>query len=91
MAWTYRYSKGALKTLKGLDKPVASLIIKFLDERICGEEDPRRLVEALEGSRLGEYWKLRVGDWRLICHIEDRELVVLVLQIGHRREVYKER
>ena len=68
---------------------MAKRILKFLDERIQGEEDPRRIGESLQGSRLGEFWKYRVGDWRLICQIENGELVVLVLKIGHRSEVYK--
>jgi mRNA interferase RelE/StbE len=52
-------------------------------------DDPRSIGEALHGSRLGEFWKYRVGDYRLICKIEDNRLVVLVLRIGHRKEIYR--
>jgi len=89
LAWTVELSQGALKDLKGLDPPVARRILKFLKERIATEEDPRRVGEALEGSRLGELWKYRAGDWRMICHIQDEK--VLVLRVGHRSTVYKEK
>lgn len=91
MAWTVELSQGALKDLKGLDPPVARRILKFLKERIATEEDPRRVGEALEGSRLGELWKYRAGDWRMICHIQDEKVLVLVLRVGHRSTVYKEK
>ena len=91
MAWTVELSQGARKDLKGLDPPVARRILKFLKERIATEEDPRRVGEALEGSRLGEFWKYRAGDWRMICHIQDEMVLVLVLPVGHRSTVYKER
>jgi mRNA interferase RelE/StbE len=51
-------------------------------------EDPRSIGEALRGLRLGEFWKYRVGAWRIICDIQDEKLIILALQIGHRREVY---
>jgi len=91
LAWTVELSQGALKDLKGLDPPVARRILKFLKERIATEEDPRRVGEALEGSRLGELWKYRAGDWRMICHIQDEKVLVLVLRVGHRSTVYKEK
>jgi len=52
-------------------------------------DDPRSIGEVLHGSRLGEFWKYRVGDYRLICKIEDDRLVVLVLRIGDRKEIYR--
>jgi mRNA interferase RelE/StbE len=52
-------------------------------------DDPRSIGEGLHGSRLGEFWKYRVGDYRLISKIEDDRLVVLVLRVGHRREIYR--
>jgi len=63
-------------------QPKASVPVAKLD-------DPRSIGEALHGSRLGEMWKYRVGDYRLICKIEDDRLIVLVLRVGHRKEIYR--
>lgn len=89
MAWVVEFTEGALKDLRRLDRPVAERITRFLRDRIATEESPRRLGRKLEGSRLGEFWKYRVGDWRLICRIDDGRVLVLVLRIGHRRSVYR--
>ncbi len=59
-----------------------------MDERLANLDDPRTLGHALTGSRLGELWRYRVGDYRVVARIEDKLLTVLVVQIGHRREVY---
>lgn len=72
-----------------LDAQVNRRIITFLEERIANLDDPRSVGEALKGSRFGEFWKYRVGDWRIICDIQDNTLVILALNIGNRREVYK--
>ena len=88
MAWTVELDAGAKKDLAKLDPPIARRILKFLRERLAKLADPRSVGEALQGSELGEFWKYRVGAYRLICSIEDDRLVVLALRIGHRREVY---
>ena len=72
-----------------LDPQHSRRIVKFLQDRVAKLDDPRSIGEALHGSRLGEFWKYRVGDYRLICKIEDERLVVLVLRVGHRREIYR--
>ena len=64
-------------------------ILKFLHERVAKLDDSRSMGEALHGSRLGEFWKYRVGDYRLIWKIEDDRLVVLFLRIGDRQESYR--
>lgn len=89
MAWKVEISEGAKKSLKKLDMQISRRIIDFLKKRIAIDENPRRIGEGLEGSRLGEFWKYRIGDWRLVCRIEDKIITVLVLSVGHRREVYK--
>ena len=68
---------------------VVRRILKFLSDRIAPAEDPRAIGESLRGSKLGEFWKYRVGAYRIICAIEDGELRVLVVRIGNRREVYR--
>jgi mRNA interferase RelE/StbE len=88
LAWTIEYSATAKKQLRTLDKSIARQIVDFMDERIGGNEDPRRIGKALKGP-LGEFWCYRVGDTRIICDIQDGVLRVLVAKIGNRREVYR--
>lgn len=77
------------RQLDKLDPQVARRILKFLNQRVRTLDNPRSIGEALRGSKLGEFWKYRVGDHRLICSIEDWRVLILVLRIGHRREVYE--
>ena len=89
MAWQIELSEGALKNLGQLDRQHARRILTFLHERVAQLEDPRSIGEALKGSRLGEFWKYRVGDYRLIAEIQDGALRIVVVKIGNRREVYR--
>ena len=89
MAWRIEFEDAALKELAKLDKPVARRILAFLRERVAALDDPRSVGEALKGSKLGEFWKYRVGDYRIVAHIEDGALRILVLKVGSRREVYR--
>ena len=89
LAWRGEFEDAALKELAKLDKPVARRILAFLRERVAALDDPRSVGEALKGSKLGEFWKYRVGDYRIVAHIEDKALRVLVLKVGNRREVYR--
>jgi mRNA interferase RelE/StbE len=89
MAWKIDLAPTALKQLDKLDKPVAQRILKFLHERVQQLDDPRKIGAGLQGT-LSEFWKYRAGDYRLICSLEKDRLVVLVLRIGHRKEVYKQ-
>lgn len=89
MAWRIEFEDVAMKELAKLDKPVARRIVAFLRERVAVLDDPRSIGEALRGSKLGEFWKYRVGDYRIITNIEDGVMRVLVLKVGNRREVYK--
>lgn len=89
MAWRIEFEDAAKKDLVRLDKPIARRITTFLRERVAALDDPRSIGETLKGSRLGEFWKYRVGDYRVIARIEDTALRVLVVRIGNRREVYR--
>jgi mRNA interferase RelE/StbE len=89
MAWKVELSAEADRKLSKLGTPHRSRILKFLHERVAKLDNPRSVGQALHGSRLGEFWKYRVSPYRLICKIEDHVLVVLVLRIGHRREIYR--
>jgi mRNA interferase RelE/StbE len=89
MAWRIEFSHAAERELGKLDPQIGGRILKVLHDRIAKADDPRAFGEALKGSQLGEFWKYRVGDYRLVCSIEDQILRILVLRIGHRREVYR--
>ena len=89
MAWRIEISDTAAKQLVKLDKPVAKRIQIFLRECLMPLDNPRSIGDALKGSELGEFWRYRVGDWRLICKIEDRRIMITVLRLGNRRDVYK--
>ena len=88
MAWKIELSAVARKQLHALDRPVQKKIVDYLAERIEGCKNPRHFGEALSADRAG-LWRYRVGDYRIICEIQDDKVIVLVLTIGHRREVYK--
>lgn len=89
MAWQIEFDPDALKELKRLDRPIQIRLLAFLRDRLAPLEDPRSLGEALSGARLGSYWKYRVGDWRIVCDIQDQRVVVRVLRLGNRRDVYR--
>jgi mRNA interferase RelE/StbE len=89
MAWRIELSGLAQRNLKKLDRQVAKRILVFLHGRLARLDDPRSIGQALKGSDLGQFWKYRVGDWRLIASIEDRDIRILVVRIANRREVYR--
>ncbi len=89
MAWKVELTPQAERNLGKLDPQTARRILSFLHGRLAQLADPRTLGEALKGASLGEFWKYRVGDYRIITSIEDRKLIVYVLRIGNRREVYR--
>ncbi len=86
--WKIEISALAQRQLEKLDPPVARRIEKFLHERLSRLDNPRSIGEALQGSRLGEFWKYRVGDFRLIATIQDAQLLILVLRLGDRKDIY---
>ena len=89
MAWTIEYADTALKKLKKIDPPIAKAILEYMDERVATLDDPRSLGKKLVGPRYGIYWRYRVGDNRIICNIKDEKLVILVVEVGHRKEIYR--
>ena len=89
MAWQIEFDPDALKDLRKIDKPIQIRLVGFLRTRVSSLANPRDIGEALSGQRLGNYWKYRVGDWRIICDIQDQKILVRVLRIGNRREVYR--
>jgi len=89
MGWRIEFERAAARELNDLDQTAVSRILTFLRERLARLDDPRAIGEPLKGARLGSLWKYRVGDWRIIADIQDERVVVLVVRIGHRREVYR--
>ena len=87
MSWDYKISEKALKQLKKLDPETHKRIIDFLDDRILGTGDPRQWGKQLKGE-LNNIWRYRVGDYRILCQLQDNAAVVLVVRVSHRRHVY---
>ena len=89
MAWRIEFLPVAEKELAKLDRPAAQRILAFLDQRVRTARDPRAIGEALVGKQFGQFWKYRVGDYRLICSIEDGRVLVTVVRVAHRSAVYR--
>jgi mRNA interferase RelE/StbE len=89
MTWKIDLLAQAERDLSKIDPHEAHRISRFLFERVARLENPRSIGEALHGPQFGEFWKYRVGDYRVIAKILDDRLLVLVLRIGHRREIYR--
>jgi mRNA interferase RelE/StbE len=89
MAHNVELSESAGRELGRRDPQQAKRILKFLHQRVAKLDDSGSLGETMHGSRLGEFWKYRGGDYRLICKIKDDRLIVLVLRVGHRKEIYR--
>lgn len=89
MAWRIEIDKDVQRSMKKLDKQIARRIVAKLHE-ISQLEDPRSMGKALTGNLAG-VWRYRVGDYRILCDINDGRLVILVVDVAHRREVYKRR
>lgn len=87
-AWRVEFDRAAARELRKLGAPAERLILRYLRERVAGSDDPRRIGHALTGDLKG-LWRYRVGDYRIVASIEDDRFVVLIVTIGHRREVYR--
>ena len=88
MAWTLEYTRSARKAVDKLDLQSSERIKQFLRSRLALHPNPRELGKALNGP-LAHLWSYRVGDFRIICDIQDRKLVILMVTVGNRRDVYK--
>ena len=87
MAWRIEFAQSAARDLRKLDPQVSRRIVGYLRDRIAPSKDPRALGQALKGDELGQFWKYRVGDYRLIAEMHDQQVRILIVRIGHRREV----
>ena len=88
MRYHAEFSKRALKDIKKLDKSTAALILGWIRKNLEGCENPRVHGKGLTANHSGE-WRYRVGDYRLLAEIQDGKLIILMLTVGHRSEVYQ--
>lgn len=86
--WRLEFSKRADRQLSKMDPGVRRVVLSWLLKNVDGCEDPRAHGKGLVGDRSGE-WRYRIGDYRVLCEIRDEELVVLAIEVGHRREIYR--
>jgi mRNA interferase RelE/StbE len=89
MVWRIEFHRAAERELEKLGRDAAIRILRFLNDRVAKLDDPRALGEALKGSELGNFWKYRVGDYRVIADIDDGAVRILVVRVGNRRDVYR--
>jgi len=88
LAWKVEVSQTAARQIAKLQRPAQQRIYAFLTDKLESCVDPRAHGKALQGDKRG-LWRYRVGDYRLICDLQDRRLLVLVLIVGHRKDVYR--
>ena len=88
MSWVYRFDERALKELRKLGRQAQRDILDYLDDRVSGDGDPRRFGKGLKAGLVG-LWRYRVGPYRILCQIKDQEMLVLVVTVGHRKDVYE--
>ena len=88
MGFKVAFTKEALKSLKKLDKGIARLITSWIRKNLEVCTDPRAHGKGLVANHSGQ-WRYRIGDYRLLCEIQDEQILILILEIGHRREIYK--
>jgi mRNA interferase RelE/StbE len=89
LVWKIEFQATAIKQLQKMGHSESARVRDFLHSRVKTLGNPRQLGVALQGSRFEHLWRYKVGDYRIICDIQDQRLVVLVIEIGHRREVYR--
>ena len=83
-----RVTPGFARSFKKFDKYTQKMLKNWISKNLEATENPREHGKQLTGQ-LGEYWRYRIGDYRLICHIDDNELIILAIEVGHRREIYE--
>ena len=89
MAWKIEFTPRADRSLEKLDRQIADRIVTYLHDRVANADDPFKLGKALLGPEHANMWRFRIGDYRILTHIERKVVTVFVIEIGHRREVYR--
>ena len=88
MTWKIEFDAGVEKDLKKLGHPAQKKILKYIKEKIMTSGNPRLLGKPLSG-KLSDIWRYRIGDYRLLAKVEDEKFVILVIHVGHRKDVYR--
>ncbi len=87
MMYCVEYTKTSVKQLKKMDRKIAAFIISYIDEKLVNCEDPRINGKALKGN-YNDIWRYRVGDYRILAKIDDHRVIITVVEIGHRKDIY---
>lgn len=88
MRYTVEYTKVAVKQLKKTDRKIVAFIFSYIEEKLVGCDNPRLIGKELQGN-LNDKWRYRVGDYRILAKIEDKKVVITVVEVGHRKDIYK--
>jgi mRNA interferase RelE/StbE len=88
MSFRVEYTRTAVKQLKKIDRKIAALILSFIEDKLVGCDNPRLHGKAWQGN-MNDKWRYRVGDYRILAKIEDETVVIVIVEVGHRREIYK--
>ena len=88
MVWKIKYLKSVQKNIRKIEHKERERVRKYLENQIANSDNPRRFGKALKGNQ-SEFWRYRVGDHRIICELNDISATILVIRIGHRKDVYK--
>ena len=87
MAWTIEYKPDVIKDLKKLDRATQRQILSYMEDRVANAADPRDFGKPLRHNKFG-LWRYRVGDYRILCEIQESHVVILVIAVGHRKRIY---
>jgi len=88
MKYRVEYTKKAVEQLKKMDRKIAAFIISYIEDKLLDCENPRLFGKSLQGN-LSHKWRYRVGNYRILAKIEDEAMVILVVEAGHRKDIYK--
>jgi mRNA interferase RelE/StbE len=89
MAWTIEITDDADRDLEALGSVIRKRVLKFIFEKLAISENPRSLGAPMKGPDFNHTWRYRVGDYRILARIEDELIIIYVVGVGHRREVYR--
>lgn len=88
MIYELKYEAKAVKQIKKLDPATRKLIKSWIEKNLLNTDNPRQHGKGLTGI-LSQYWRYRVGDYRILAEINDTEIVIIIVEVGHRREIYR--
>lgn len=88
MSYSVEYSARAVRDLKKLDRYIRTLIISWIEKNLVNCDNPRQFGKALAANRIGQ-WRYRIGDYRVLAEIDDGKVLIMVVNVGHRKDIYK--